>query len=133
MSGSLTVRPASTVVATGTRDVMDTLYTDADPENIHPPPELGIEGVNRLMIEAPPSFPVPEEIRTEIVPNATTVWRVLMAANSSPYPFVSEVEPDWQGFMDAIRQNVTASVNAELQMRRASCMTSSNGQMPRHA
>ena len=115
MSGTRTVRPATTVVATGTQDVMDTSYTDADPENIHPPPERGIEGVNRMMIEAPPSFTVPEKIRMEIVPNATTVWCILMAANSSPYPFVPEVEPDWQGFMDAVRQNVTASVNAELQ------------------
>ena len=60
MSGTLTVHPATTVMATGTRDVMDTSYTDADAEKIHPPPERGIEGVNSLITEAPAFFTVPE-------------------------------------------------------------------------
>src|SRR5947209_471904 len=106
MSGTVTVRQSSVIVRDRDEGVLPDAGAIAE--------ERGIEGVNRLMIEAAPSLVIPEELRSVIVPEPTEVWSMIMASTGRAYPFVPEATPTWERLMTEIRKAVTECVNSEL-------------------
>src|SRR5437588_11420347 len=98
MSGTVTFRQSSVIVRD--RDEGDLPDAGAIAK------ERGIEGVNRLMIEAAPSLVIPEELRSVIVPEPTEVWSMIMASTGRAYPFVPEATTTWERLMTAIRKAV---------------------------
>src|SRR5437588_10716211 len=106
MSGTVTFRQSSVIVRD--RDEGDLPDAGAIAK------ERGIEGVNRLMIEAAPSLVIPEELRSVIGPEPREVWSMIMASTGRTYPFIPEVTPTWERLMTEIQKAVTECVNSEL-------------------
>ena len=59
-----------------------------------------IEGINRLLIEAPPALEVPEDLRLATVPKPERAWTIMfMGHNHRPYPFDTNAHPTWADFI----------------------------------
>ena len=106
------VRSGLAASALRAQDEMDTINpTDGIPDPDRIPPERGIEGVNRLLIEAPPSLVVPEDLRPVTVPDPVAAWHLMLAAHECPYQFEANATPNWGEFVEKLTEGVTASIN----------------------
>ena len=106
MSGTVTVRQSSVIVRDRDEGVLPDAGAIAE--------ERGIEGVNRLMIEAVPSLVILEELRSVIVPEPIEVWSMIMALTGRASLFIPEATPIWERLMTEIRKAITECVNSKL-------------------
>jgi len=116
MSSTTVVRTSQSLAAV---TAMDTAHDDGEPIGFatpeHAPPERGIEGVNRLMIEAAPALELPSELRGVAVHAPESLWRRMLGGYDYQYPFTEATPPTWDEFMTRVRTTVTLGVNDALQ------------------